>query len=113
VSFVTFLLFPAEMTRPTAESAGAWAGAFRWLYGIDGPANTFPSLHVAVTTLAWARARRWRNGWMWTLWGGAVILSKLTTKQHFVADVVAGSLVALAADAWAGRESRVLVPSGG
>lgn len=104
ITFACFLLVPAEFPRPSWEQAGPfWGPAFRWLHSVDGPSNTFPSFHVEITALAWVRAWRWPSRWLWTVWAVAVIASTMTTKQHFVADVVAGLVVALAADAWARR----------
>lgn len=104
VTFVCFLFVPAEFPRPAWEAAGPrWGPAFQWLHTMDGPANTFPSLHVAITALAWACTWRWRTRWFWTAWATLVVLSTLTTKQHFVADVVGGVVIALAANRWASR----------
>lgn len=103
-TFACFLLVPAEFTRPDWTLAGAtWGPAFRWLHGVDGPANTFPSLHVEVTVLTWYRARTWPSAPLWSAWAGLVVLSTMTTKQHLLADVVGGIVVALAASKWAER----------
>lgn len=104
LSWLSFLLLPAEYPRPAAATAGAWAGAYAWLHGLDGPGNTFPSLHVGVTALAALRTRAWPDGRWWSAWAVAIILSTLTTKQHFVVDVVGGVLLAAACDAWAWRQ---------
>ncbi len=104
VTFACFLLIPAEFPRPSWVAAGpVWGPSFRWLHGVDGPANTFPSFHVEITVLAWLCTWRWRTRWFWTAWAGLVILSTMTTKQHFVADVVGGLVIAVTADRWARR----------
>lgn len=112
VTFACFLLMPAEITRPSWESAGAfWGPAFRFLHGADGTGNTFPSFHVAITVLAWTRTRHWRGSAFWTGWALLVVLSTLTTKQHFIADVASGTLLAIVADAWAGRTTFLAPPA--
>jgi len=104
VTFTCFLLLPATFPRPGWEAAGdLWGPAFRWLHQVDGPANTFPSFHVQITVLAWYRSRGWPSRWLWTAWALLVILSTMTTKQHFVADVVAGVVIAWVACRWADR----------
>jgi membrane-associated phospholipid phosphatase len=63
---------------------------------IDPPGNVFPSLHVAHTTmLALLLLKdRPRLGLLTLAMATALALSTLTTKQHFLADVVAGYLLA-------------------
>jgi membrane-associated phospholipid phosphatase len=63
---------------------------------IDPPGNVFPSLHVAQTsTLAFLLVRdRPRLGRLAIAMATALALSTLTTKQHFIADVLAGYVLA-------------------
>ena len=63
---------------------------------IDPPGNVFPSLHVAHTTmLALLLTRdRPRLGLVTLAMATALAVSTLTTKQHFIADVVSGYLLA-------------------
>ncbi|HEX4510784.1 MAG TPA: phosphatase PAP2 family protein [Burkholderiaceae bacterium] len=70
-----------------------------WVQRIDPPGNVFPSLHVAHT---WALAlivhrENRRLGRVLIVMSALLALSTLTTKQHFVADVVSGLLLAVAA----------------
>lgn len=110
VSYLAFLVLPSDYPRPDASLAGSWEGAYRWLHATDGPANTFPSLHVAVTVLAVRRARTWPDGGRWVVWAGLIALSTLTTKQHYLADVLAGGALAWACEAWAFRARPVPLP---
>jgi membrane-associated phospholipid phosphatase len=59
---------------------------------IDRPGNVFPSLHVAQTsTLAFILYRdRPRLGAFTIVIAAILALSTLTTKQHFIADVISG-----------------------
>ena len=63
---------------------------------IDPPGNVFPSLHVAHTTmLALILIKdRPRLGAVALAMATALALSTLTTKQHFLADVVSGYALA-------------------
>jgi len=72
---------------------------------IDRPDNVFPSLHVAQTsTLAFLLYRdRPRLGAFTIAIAAILALSTLTTKQHFIADVISGYALAFAARAFALR----------
>jgi membrane-associated phospholipid phosphatase len=72
---------------------------------IDPPGNVFPSLHVAQTSgLALILCRdRPGLGRVAVVMGAILALSTLTTKQHFIADVIAGYLLAFLARAFALR----------
>jgi membrane-associated phospholipid phosphatase len=101
VSYASFVLYPTAAPRPEqvgGQGFAAWG--LRFLYGADPPFNCFPSLHVAhsfVSALVVLKVER-RVG-AWAL-GAAILvgLSALYTKQHYVADVVAGGALALLAN---------------
>jgi len=68
---------------------------------IDGPANTFPSGHVAFSWLMYLSVRKskFANNYDYVsrtflLWAIGISLSTLAIKQHFVADVVSGVVTA-------------------
>jgi hypothetical protein len=75
------------------------------VYKIDPPGNVFPSLHVAHGfTLAFIlRLDRPRLGAVALVMAALLTLSTLTTKQHFLADLAAGMVMAAAARAWVRR----------
>jgi len=109
------LLIGAEYPRPLVHAPyGDPSRAFlAGVQAIDPPGNVFPSLHVAQTsTLALVLFKdRVRLGAVTIAMGAALALSTLTTKQHFVADVVAGYALAFTGRAvalrWAGRKAAV------
>jgi membrane-associated phospholipid phosphatase len=73
-----------------------------FVYRIDPPGNVFPSLHVAhafVLALL-LRLDRPRLGALALLMALVLAASTLTTKQHFLADVIAGLIMALTGWAW-------------
>jgi len=100
VLLVSFVAWPVS-TQALRASAGSldptrfseWGVAL--LYHLDPPVNSFPSGHVAFSTVAALAARRvWsRYGIPAALWWTAIAISTCLTKQHYVVDVVAGALL--------------------
>jgi len=96
ISFTCFWFFPVQYPRPSTDTVGEpWRSLFNWLHDLDGPGNTFPSLHVACAVVLglglWSR----RGRWGWAIWITLIALSTMTTKQHFLADVIGGTVVAI------------------
>ena len=110
-SFTFFLLCPTSSPRPL-DLSGANT-AYRVLTGIDNELNAFPSLHVALAVFSAACAyavlpgnwRRWTGRLIW-VWALGITVSTLLTKQHVVADVVAGAALGFAGHAIARRTIR-------
>ncbi|HUJ71964.1 MAG TPA: phosphatase PAP2 family protein [Verrucomicrobiae bacterium] len=103
--FLTFWLFPTAVPRPALPAEVN--GLYRALIRIDGPANAFPSLHVAfaIYHVAWCRAVvPKRAGWFIWPWGMAIVVSTLLTKQHVALDALAGAVLG-----WVGY--RLFAPS--
>lgn len=100
LAFTCFLVYPTVAPRPATVSGDGFAvWGLRFLYEADPPYNCFPSLHVAhsfVSALASYRVHR-TLGSAAIACASLVALSTLFTRQHYVADLVAGILLALAA----------------
>lgn len=96
-AYFFFVLFPTVAPRPrTVDGEGFAAWGLRLLYSSDPPYNCFPSLHVAhsfVSALTCSRVHR-RVGIVAVICAAVVALSTLYTKQHYVADVLAGLVMA-------------------
>jgi membrane-associated phospholipid phosphatase len=101
------LFMGAEYPRPVlhAPFADLSAAFMAWVQSVDPPGNVFPSLHVAHTTLLSLLLIRDRPvlGRVALLMATLLALSTLTTKQHFIADVVAGYALAFVGRAFALR----------
>lgn len=99
-SYGVFIWYPTVAPRPAmpaGDGFGVWG--LQVLYEADPPYNCFPSIHVAhsfVSALACFRVHR-RLGVVLVAAATLVALSTLFTKQHYVLDVVAGTLLAAAA----------------
>lgn len=93
-----FVFFPVRVPRPgvpTQESFFYWGVAFNYI--LDKPVNAFPSLHVGNAVFAAACCVKLspRVG-LWGILGATLIaFSTLTLRQHFLADVVAATIIAL------------------
>jgi membrane-associated phospholipid phosphatase len=86
--------YPRPILHPPYPDISSWFLAS--VQSIDPPGNVFPSLHVAHTTmLALILIKdRPRLGRVALAMATALALSTLTTKQHFIADVVSGYVLA-------------------
>jgi membrane-associated phospholipid phosphatase len=100
VSYVVFLSYPTIAPRPTDLACRDF---FSWclqlVYMCDPAYNCFPSLHVAqcyVSALACFRVNK-SAGIAACLWASLVAISTIFTKQHYIADVVAGAILGLLA----------------
>lgn len=95
------ILIPATYPRPVLSAPYADFGErfMAFVQRIDPPSNVFPSLHVAHSTalslmLLRDRPRAGRVALAMTF---VLTLSTLTTKQHFLADLVSGGALGWAA----------------
>lgn len=101
IASVVFALIPTFCPRPTSLPTGF---VHEWLTKLDQPLNAFPSLHVAFaafSALCCCRVARELNCGFWLqsaalIWAGLIALAALLTKQHRIADVLAGALLGLA-----------------
>src|SRR4051812_4011177 len=103
VSFLFFFAFPIEGPRPDVMANDPF---YRLLMTYDRNLNAFPSLHagLAIYTLLFAfRIRRFAIGAVGIFWTALILLATVITKQHYVIDVVAGVVLAIAADLLAWR----------
>jgi membrane-associated phospholipid phosphatase len=96
--FLSFYFFPVTMTmRPDISNQnGVFYEITKVVYAIDLPYNCFPSLHVVFPTFAafvvWRNHRTMR--WLIAAMALIVCVSVVFVKQHYIADVVAGLIVA-------------------
>lgn len=101
IGLVCFVLFPVHMSlRPELASVpgeGFLSWGVQLCYAVDKPSGCFPSLHVTYATIAaleCARAGRSLGRVMWVI-AILIDLSTMLVKQHFLADVLAGTALAL------------------
>ena len=88
-----FIFFPTIYPRPTIPVAHSLANfALLFVQSVDTPANSMPSQHVAIAFLSAFFIQVHRKLWgdIAILFGILIAISTLTTKQHYVWDVVIG-----------------------
>ena len=92
-----FLVYPTVLHRTHEVVGHDW---LVWGYGVmcavDKPANCFPSLHVSMaifTAFVLQRESRVR-GLLFFLWALIIAVTTLTTKQHYLLDVLGGGVTA-------------------
>ncbi len=117
-----FVLFPVVIHRPEIDpGASVSLRALSWLYSLDPPVNTFPSLHVANSALAALLLRevRARTAPLAATLAVGIAFSVVLLKQHWIADIAGGLFLAgvgracflwARADGW-DRLGRVLAPA--
>ena len=101
VSVTIFVLFPVKMNRPSGIDQSKflqWGVALNYL--IDRPLNCFPSMHVSNAFMASFAVLHFskRIGLSALLVALLISISTLTLKQHYLADVFGGLVIAIAAD---------------
>jgi len=97
LAYACFLLFPVRLVPPGDASSALAAGfpvqAQRFAFFFDDRGmNCFPSLHLALATIAalcCARADRRVGALAWTL-TAMIALASLLLKRHYVVDLPAG-----------------------
>ena len=99
VCLLFFLLLPTTNLRPPVPGDTLWDHLMRFVYQVDPPSNLFPSIHCLVSWFCFIGARSCRRfppcAVVFT--GAAAVLiclSTLTTRQHVMADVMGGILLA-------------------
>lgn len=99
VCLFCFLLIPTANVRPSVASGGFWNQAMLWLYSVDAADNLFPSIHCLVSWFCYIGIRKRRDIPLWyrgfsLIMALLVCASTLLTKQHVIADVIGGILLA-------------------
>jgi len=91
-----FLAWPTAGVVQHPELEGLSGLLWSGLLSADRPTNYFPSLHVANACICVFALGREKNAWRYVapLWTFLIIVSTVTTKQHFFIDLPAGMVLA-------------------
>lgn len=94
-----FYLFPTTYPRPSypMDVAEPLWYVMQLVHAADAPTNCCPSLHVAYACLCpwFVRGRSKLLDSLLSLWAFAVVVSTLTTKQHYLIDVLAAMVLVM------------------
>jgi membrane-associated phospholipid phosphatase len=96
VSYSFYFFLQSEVLRPTLAGTDILTQMIRAVYAGDQPFNDFPSLHTSssvILALHWWRLDR-RSGLIAAIWAALIVASTVLVKQHYLADVLAGLILA-------------------
>ncbi len=97
IGFGIFICYPTYMVRP-AISGDSWAEVIvRYIYEHDRTYNAFPSMHLWVTVTIALYWSYWKPKWRAWIWIATIIVASSTvlSGQHWIMDVVGGTLLAV------------------
>jgi membrane-associated phospholipid phosphatase len=93
INYLVFIFYPTYMERPIPPpSEGFFNKLYLWLLSIDGPANCFPSGHITSPGIGcWYFAKAYpKSRFLLLFLFSLLCLSVLTTKQHYILDILGG-----------------------
>jgi membrane-associated phospholipid phosphatase len=107
ISCAIFVVYPTTYPRdlyPVPADTPQWlASIWTWLRAQDAATNCLPSLHVSsvyLSSFAFLSENRRRAFGIFFCWSTLIALSTLTTKQHYLADIVSGLTLAVPVFYW-------------
>lgn len=111
IGFSVFVLYPTYMVRPQVVGDG-WADRIvRYVYANDHTYNAFPSMHLWVTVTIALYWSRWKPKWRGMLVTATIVVafSTVLSGQHWIMDVVGGTILALVCYPLGGRLAAALL----
>src|SRR5262245_30655620 len=87
-----YTVLPVSIQRPSIETVSSSSAMLLGsIYAVDSPRNIFPSFHATLAAIVVGVTKGSGRAWPILIgWMGAVCLSCLFTKQHYILDVLAG-----------------------
>jgi membrane-associated phospholipid phosphatase len=101
ISYAFYFFLQSYIARPAITGTDPFSGIIRSIYASDQPYNDFPSLHTSLSTIIaihWWRVDR-RIGIPAAIWTALIVMSTVLIKQHYLADV-GGGLVLAGVTSW-------------
>ena len=96
VSYAFYFFLQSYMDRPALVGNDPLIQMIREVYASDNEYNCFPSLHTSLSTILgihWLRVDK-RIGTLIAIWVALIVLSTMFVKQHYIADVISGLILA-------------------
>ncbi|OPA73396.1 inositol phosphorylceramide synthase [Paenibacillus selenitireducens] len=96
LSYLVYFCFQTMVLRPPVEESGILNMLVRFVYDTDQPYNCFPSIHVFTSCVMYRYASIFATRGRIFVKGLAILIifSTLFVKQHVIADVVGGWILA-------------------
>ena len=96
IAILIYSAFQTEVLRPIIASTDFFSRLTNTIYKYDMPNNTFPSLHVALTSTisAFVYEKNSRVGMFLIPLTFLIILSTMFIKQHVFLDIIGGLMLA-------------------
>lgn len=95
VAYLAYGYYQTFVARPVVEPTSLGWQLVSFVYRNDNPYNAFPSLHTALSAIcAQCFYRRPKTTWLMIGWAVLIIISTVLVKQHYLADLMAGLLLA-------------------
>lgn len=96
---VVYIVFQTYVVRPEITGTDIGSSLVRYVYANDQPYNDFPSLHTAGSVLCGIAYFAWKRAYGWTVLPlvVAIVASTVLIRQHYLADVVGGLVLAFTA----------------
>lgn len=98
IAFAVFVIWPTTITRPAEQATGVWGFIYGIICAADAPLNLFPSVHCfvsflcMVSTVKNSAIPRW-YAWLSAVMFALVCMATVFVKQHFIIDVVGGTVL--------------------
>ncbi len=108
ISYAFYCFLQSYVARPAITGTDPFSGMIRSIYASDHPYNDFPSLHTSLSTVIaihWWRFDR-RIGVPAALWTALIVASTVLVKQHYLADVAGGLVLAAVTSVFLMRATR-------
>ncbi len=99
VSYAFYFFLQSYIDRPVLTGTDTLTQMIGDVYAGDNAYNDFPSLHTSLSTilaLHWWRVDK-RIGVPVAIWVALIVASTVLVKQHYIADVIGGLLLAFGA----------------
>jgi membrane-associated phospholipid phosphatase len=96
ISYAFYFFLQSYIARPVITGTDPFSAMIRNIYASDQPYNDFPSLHTSLSTIIaihWWRFDR-RIGIAAAIWTALIVASTVLVKQHYLADVAGGLVLA-------------------
>jgi membrane-associated phospholipid phosphatase len=96
VSYAFYFFLQSYVARPEIPGTDPFSAMIRSIYSADRPYNDFPSLHTSLSTIIAIHCWRFdrRIGIPAVVWTALIVASTVLVKQHYLADVAGGLVLA-------------------